>query len=96
MIKLILGLFAAVPTYFVFKILTSLGIAFVSYIGYELVFSSAIAALQSNASGMSSDLLVIMNMLGLPEAIGLLFSAVQTGFIMKSINRVFVGKAIAP
>jgi cell division protein FtsX len=91
MIKILLGMLAAVPTLFVYKVFAALGIGLVSFVGYDLLLDQVITSIQAEASGLPASLLQIMNMLGVPEAIGILFAAVQTGFILKHISRVFVG-----
>lgn len=69
------------------KILTSLGIGAVTYIGITALLSAVRTYLLSNVTGMPADVLALFGLIKLDIAVNIMLSAVTARAVLSGMNR---------
>lgn len=82
----IIGLVSSIPLFFTYKILSALGIALITTIGWSLTVNGAFALMASSISGAPADVLAILNIMGLPSALGIISGAIGSGFVVRTVS----------
>lgn len=67
--------------------LFNLGVGFTVWVGMDFVMEAALSAIQSHVSGIPSDLLAILQLMGFSTGLSLLASAMVTGVGMKALMK---------
>lgn len=65
----------------------NLGVGFTVWVGMDFIMDSALSAIQSHVSGIPSDLLAILQLMGFSTGLSLLASAMVTGVGMKALMK---------
>jgi hypothetical protein len=68
------------------KLLTSLGIGAVTYVGITAVLSTARSYLLANVTGMPADVLALFGLIKLDIAINIMLSAVTARAVLSGVN----------
>lgn len=76
---------------FVIKTLIALGIGLVVYLGSDFVIDSLIALLEGSISGIPSDVLQILELMGFSTGMTYLATAFVTGATFKLVNKPLLG-----
>ena len=91
MFKAFLPLLAELFKFLVVKILTALGIAFVSYKGYEIALNKFKDYISGNFNNMPSDIANLLLIAGFGEGLGFLFGALVFSMTMQTVNKISFG-----
>lgn len=86
MLAWIIGLVSAIPLFFTYKILSALGIALITTIGWTMTVDTAFTLMASNLSGLPAASLALMNIAGLPTAFGIISGAITSAFVVRTIS----------
>jgi len=81
----IIGLVTSIPLFFTYRILSSLGIALITTIGWSLTVNGAFSLMASSISGAPADVLAILNIMGLPSALGIISGAIASAFVVRTV-----------
>lgn len=76
---------------FVIKIFKALGIGLVIYMGSDFIIDSMIGLLEASISGIPSDVLQILELMGLSTGMTYLSTAFVTGVTFKLVNKPLFG-----
>lgn len=76
---------------FVIKIFKALGIGLVVYLGSDFVIDSLITLLEGSISGIPSDVLQILELMGFSTGMTYLATAFVTGATFKLVNKPLLG-----
>lgn len=76
---------------FVLKIFKFLGIGLVFYIGSDFVIDALISLLETSISGISADVLQILELMGFSTGMTYLATAFVTGATFKLVNKPILG-----
>lgn len=69
------------------KVLTSLGIGAVTYVGITAVLAAARSYLLANVTGMPADVLALMGLIKLDIAVNIMLSAVTARAVLSGVNQ---------
>lgn len=79
-------LLAALPG-FVYRVLVLLGFSWVSYQSISTIVNSLKTYTQSKLDSVPSDILQLLSLIGLPEALSIMFGALLTRASWEAINK---------
>jgi len=79
-------LLAALPS-FVYRVLVLLGFSWVSYQSISTIVNSLKTYTQSKLDSVPSDILQLLSLIGLPEALSIMFGALLTRASWEAINK---------
>lgn len=78
--------------YIVFTVLKVLGLGYVSYVGFDLLFGAILDNLFSSYNSLPADLLMILDLFGLHKALNMLASTVSVIVTYKVAEMAMSGK----
>jgi len=87
------GILTALPLFFTYKIMTGLGIAIIAVTGWTFAVNAAFTAMASHIGGMSADILALLNIMGLPSALGIISGAIVSAFTLRTLTTLTFGAA---
>lgn len=73
------------------RILTSLGLGTVTFVGMDAMLQSAISSSQSSLAGLSPEILAIMSISGFITAMGILAGALTASLMLVALKRFSFG-----
>lgn len=73
------------------RILTSLGLGTVTFVGMDAMLQSAISSSQSSMAGLSPEILAIMSISGFITAMGILAGALTASLMLVALKRFAFG-----
>lgn len=83
----LLPLLANLFRYLVVKLLAALGIAFITYQGYDVALDQFKKYISSSLNSMPADIANLLLMAGFGEGLGYLFGALAFAITMQTINK---------
>lgn len=69
------------------KVLSALGIGFITFIGVDAAVSAALSAAKSNFAGISTDIASILAMAGFFDAFAAIAGGLSAGVAMMALSR---------
>lgn len=75
----------------VWKIVASLGIGLITYVGIDALISQASAAILNNVGQLTGSLYQMAGLLGMMQAINIILSAMTVRASLAVVNRIKVG-----
>jgi len=85
------GILTALPMFFTYKVLAGLGIALVTVTGWTFAVNTAFTLLANHIGGMSANILALLNIMGLPSALGIISGAIVSAFALRTISTISLG-----
>lgn len=85
--NILMRVFAWAVTFGLGSFLFNLGVGFTVWVGMDFVMDGVLSVIQSNITGLPSDLLAILQLMGFSTGLSLLASAMATGVGIRMLTK---------